>query len=314
MSKVIAILVADLHLQTTPPPARAGGDWWQQMADSLGQVNALAKLYECPVIAAGDIFNKWDADGNSASARLITFAMQHLAGWYVLPGQHDLPHHRYDLIEKSAYWTCAATAGGFFNLEKDGVYDLPGGLTVYPFPWGCEVTPPENPKGGRVHLAVIHAYVWGKADDAYPDAPADAQLPAWRTRLAGYTAAVFGDNHRPCEGRTGGCLAFNPGSLMRRYTDQADHKPSVGLLRADGTITRHYLSTAGESFAVCLGGGVVPYLAAAVAADPALAEFTRSLGDLGEGGLDFTAALLRHLETCAPSPAAKALLLAALGR
>ena len=65
-SDVIAILCSDVHLSDKPPVARSTEpNWMKAQEHVLVQVNDLAKTYSCPVVCAGDIFDKWDSSPGS---------------------------------------------------------------------------------------------------------------------------------------------------------------------------------------------------------------------------------------------------------
>ena len=54
------------------------------MQRSLEQIRDLQKEFDCPVICAGDIFDKWNSP-----PELINFAYDNLPEIYAIPGQHD---------------------------------------------------------------------------------------------------------------------------------------------------------------------------------------------------------------------------------
>ena len=99
--KIVAIVCADIHLSSKAPVWRSNEpDWFAAMLKPLKQLVQLQAELECPVLIAGDIFDRWNA-----SPELINFAMKYLpiVDTYAIPGQHDLPLHNYEDMEKSAY-------------------------------------------------------------------------------------------------------------------------------------------------------------------------------------------------------------------
>lgn len=242
MPDVWGILASDIHLQARPPVARSGEpDWFAAMAHPLAQIRDLADEHGCPVVYAGDIFDRWNAP-----PEVINFALERLPHGYAIPGQHDLPHHSYPDIKRSAYWTLVE-AGQLENLVP-GVPLVAGHLALHGWPWGHAIEPPRGPSAaGLLQVAVVHAYVWTKGT-GYPGAPQTARLGAYRKALAGYDVAVFGDNHKGFIATPPGPWVCNCGGLMRRKTDERDYRPGVGLILSDGTVKRHYLDTEGEAF------------------------------------------------------------------
>ena len=312
MSEVVAVACADIHLSHSPPQARAAEpDWYAAMRRPLEQLHAVSEEHQAPIVCAGDIFHKWNSP-----AELINFSLKY---WppdtVVIPGQHDLPNHRLEDVDKSVYWTLVQGHGQIRGLEYGGEYTaLPGNAFVVGFPWGTEVgdvlrgrVPGMGRERGRVLLiALIHAYVWSNKTNAYLGVTPQAAVPGWKDRLAGYDVAVFGDNHKPFEAKAGGCRVFNCGGFMRRHADEIAHRPSVGLIHADGTVTRHYLDCSEDKFTdeAHRAGEIL------TGDDPALAEFIADLGDAGAPeALDFSAAVRRYIEETKPPAAVAGLLL-----
>lgn len=231
---IIGKLISDIHLTLKPPIARAGEkDWLATQAGYLRQVAELEPT-NAPIVCAGDIFDKWNS-----SAELINFAIANLPFMYAVPGQHDLPYHAYEDKHRGAYWTLVE-AGAIANLEPGNPVHLKNKLVLHGFPWGHEITAVPNTFGPRIHLAVVHKYLWtGKCK--YPGAPDDASLANTRGLLRSYDAAVFGDNHKGFLSNERWPAVINCGAFMRRNTDEIDYSPRIGLLLSNGKIKIHYL-------------------------------------------------------------------------
>lgn len=283
MPRVRAILVSDLHLQQRPPLARScEPDWFDAMARPLAEIRGLLRKHKAPVIYAGDIFDRWNA-----GPEVINFALRRLPRGFAVPGQHDLPNHDYDQMERSAYGTLVA-ADHLVNLPPGEPYEVAPGLTVTGFPWGVDPHPHERPKGCTdITVAVIHRFIWTKGT-GYPGAPEEAHLKAIRRKLKGYDVAVFGDNHKGFLVPDGPTKIINCGGMMQRKTDEADYRPGCGLLHYDGTITRHYFNTTRDV--------IIEYTEGESAVERLLdmSAFVGHLRELGEDDeLDFRAAVTR---------------------
>lgn len=284
---VVGIAISDLHLSMTPPLARAGEpDWFAAMKRPLDQVKEMRERYKCPVVCAGDIFDRWNAP-----AELINFAIKNLPFMYAVPGQHDLPLHNYADIKRSAYWTL---------VEAQKVIDIKPGVPVPAgdymlldgYPWGFEVKPCKaNHIIGGYNVAVVHAYCWTKKT-SYPGAPMTHHLGAFKKKLRGYKVALFGDNHAGFLVKDDeGTHVLNCGGFMRRKSDQADYEPKVGLLWSNGDVTRVRLDTSQD---VMIDRGKI---VKAVNDDPAfLASFLDSVNDLCETNVNFGQAVLQYIE------------------
>lgn len=280
--------------------ARAG-DWMASQADHLMQLRAKQEEHKVPIVYAGDIFHKWNP-----SPKLINFAMQYLPKGYGIPGQHDLPFHSYDDIEKSAYWTLVieGTICDLAPHESPVAYDVlrerSAGCRVrlHPFPWGFDVIPwggEEDYPDITINLAVIHSYIWC-AGQAYSGAPEDKKVMAWRSKLKGYDCALFGDNHKSflIQGQRGvRPTIYNHGNFLRRSVDERDTFPEIGVLYSDGSViperldlerdewSDHVPTTSGEEDADIVG----------------VDEFVKELKTLGVAAVDFKRAVKRFAQS-----------------
>lgn len=261
--QVIALLVSDLHLSHQKPSIRAEPDWYSVQKAYLKQLEDLRPAWDVPIICGGDVFDK-----AVANSELINFCIDNMPEMYAVPGQHDLKYHSWEEWEKTAFCTMAKV-GKLKMLSEHHPTQLawqnfpnPMQLMVYGYGWGKEVHPPipclaAHPRDDgfpTINLAVCHRYVWipGKS---YPDAPKQGRLGKVQKEFKGYDAVLFGDNHcgwiqgGSASGECGdGSTFFNPGSFMRRKSDEIYHKPCVGFLKADGSIERRFLDCSGDRF------------------------------------------------------------------
>ena len=283
-----AILVSDIHLQANAPVCRAGEpDWFAAMTRPLQELAALQKHHGgAPILYAGDIFDQWHA-----RPEVINFALTNLPQGYAVPGQHDLPDHNYAEIHRSAYWTLVE-AGCIQNLGPGERHiiktpdKLP--LAVYGFPWGCPIHSCEETVVA-LRVAVVHSFIWQK-DAGYIGAPVDRMVGACKNMFRGYTAVAFGDNHKGFIADGDGVAVCNCGGLMRRKIDERNYRPGVGLLHADGAITRHYLDITEDHFAA------MTEAEEAVAQVLDMSAFVDGLRNLETNdALDFIAALKRFI-------------------
>jgi len=257
MNDIIAVLCSDIHLSLKAPIARsAEPDWLEVIKRSLDELSSVAEKYDVPIACSGDVFDRWNP-----TPELINFAIEHLPTMYAIPGQHDLKNHRYDEIEKSAYWTLVK-ASIVKDIKKP--YLVNNQLSLHPFPWGFDITPMKSGWDHTINLAVIHSYVW-TTGHSYPGADKNQIAGKYYEKLKGYDAAVFGDNHsgfiikndihawgdsdsKGYTSRERTQYIMNCGTLMRRHINEIDYKPQIGLLHSDGSITPHFLDTSKDLF------------------------------------------------------------------
>jgi len=208
------ILTSDWHLLEKNPICRIDDlvetQWWK-----VQFIKDLQTSYNCPVIHAGDLFDKW-----KPSPWLLTMTMVFMPKmFYTVLGNHDLPQHNIDNVFKS----------GVRTLIEAGKILMDIGIGKGN--WGQE---PDDIKLFNRRIAVLHKQVYrGKKPYGW-----SGGTPAIKflMQYPQFDLIVTGDNHKPfveeCEGR----LLVNPGSLLRLEADQIDHKPRIYLWDA-GTNT-----------------------------------------------------------------------------
>lgn len=237
--KVRAILCSDMHLSHTAPVGRsAEPNWYDAQARMLDQLRALQEEHDVPIICAGDVFDRWNPPPS-----LINFAIRYMPPMWSIPGQHDLPNHRYDLVHNSAYWTLVESHV-LRNLY--GAVPLTPGLEIIARPWECKWDEPPPEKDIR-RLLVTHSYIHKKAH-GYHGAPEDQKVSGYADRLKPYDVAHFGDNHSPFQAKCNGCQVVNTGTMMQRKRDERAYAVGVNLLLYDEqlddiSIQRHYFDT-----------------------------------------------------------------------
>jgi len=240
-AKIAAIVVADIHLSATAPVWRSTEeDWYKAMARPLTELRDLQHKYDCPVICAGDVFDRWNSP-----PELINFALDHLPkDFYAIPGQHDLPYHNYKEGGKSAYWTLVK-AGRIIPLEDytHGMRLPHSNIIIQGFVFNEEITPLRKPDTKHKYIAVSHAYIW-MPGASYANAPEKKKVSRTgmeRKKWRGWDAVIYGDNHIGFATKVDKTLIYNCGGFMRRKSDEEALRPRVGLLTTKGDILVHSL-------------------------------------------------------------------------
>ena len=286
---IVALLAADLHLSEKPPIARScEQSWFAVMERQLAQLRELQAKYQCPVLCSGDIFDKWNS-----SAKLINFALESLPDLYAIPGQHDLKYQRYADIKETAFYTLVKARK--ISLIRPGRPVAVGSLRLHGFPFGYEVEPLAKAHGLALEVAVVHQYIWTK-NTGYPGAPRSQRLAAYGKRLQGYSAAVFGDNHKGFQAIIGKNIQeeiqiCNCGTFLRRKRDEIAYQPQIGLLHDDGRISRHVLDCSADQFLA------VEKIQSSTKDELAMAGFLQELEHLTDKALDFSGAVLHFLDS-----------------
>ena len=282
---VIALAAADLHLGDMVPVARSAEACWETaQIRSLKQLSKYQRRYQCPVLIAGDVFDK-----PVVHPWCINMALKYLPEQcYAIPGQHDLLHHNYSDVRLGAYWTLVEGCR-VQNIEPGRPVEvgIPHPIRVHGFPFGIPVKPLKQPHDMFIEVALVHDYIWLGEETAYPGAPVEKRLSKERRKsLEGYEVAIFGDNHRGWLGTDSTIL--NCGCFQRRKADERNYQPVVGLIMSDGSIKRKRLDVSEDRW-------IDNVADAETLVGSNCADFIRELDALGDAALDFAQAVKRRL-------------------
>jgi len=308
---VVGIAASDLHFSHVPPVARsAEKSWYRAQRRCLDQLRQLKQEFNVPIIYAGDITHTWHE-----RAELVNFLLEYMPEGYGIAGQHDLPNHVLSDIQRSVFWTLVK-AGKIRYLEPGVPYPVER-LILHGFSWNVPIVPcPTPPNDVCLNVALVHAFVW-KAGHAYDGATEDKLVGKYADVLQGYDVAVFGDNHIGFTSkakRDDGTVTSicNTGSFMRRNSDEVDYQPCIGLIKADGSVTRKPLDCRRDKFieksVIDKTGGIL--------LEAGLKEFVSELqGDAKHGAvsIDFKEAVRRRLEMIHPEQDVEKLVLEMIG-
>jgi len=320
---LVALACSDWHFWHKPPVARsAEEDWYAAMLRPVEQLKKLSCVMEkkdgggfsyadTPIICAGDVFDKWNPN-----PELVNWCIKHMPVVYAVPGQHDLCHHSYADVRKTAYWTLVE-AGKIIHLRTGKPVEVTSRgsiLRLHGFPWGKEIKPlsKDATNALAIDIAVVHKYVWDSEATKYSGAAEEASVSVLRKKLKGYDVSVFGDNHKRFlrylkwnDGRT--TTLLNCGAFMKRKQDERDYEPSVGLIYSDGSVERAPLDCSQDKFT-----DVDEMFGEAFRSVTGLQTFIDELCSLGDHALDFGEAVRQVLKQGTVEEGVKSIILTAL--
>jgi predicted phosphodiesterase len=224
--KPTAILCSDFHLREDTPICYTG-DYQEEQWRCVDFISDLQRKYDCWVFHGGDLFDKW-----KPSPWLLRQAILHLpTQFHTCYGQHDLPQHSLDLINKCGINVLEAA-------KKLTVVGTHWGQTPSDEPnfWYENTMIGSKPKG----ILIWHKLVY-KGEAPFPGATG-GQASMILRKYPLYDLILTGDNHMTCTATYGDQILVNPGSMMRMDADQFDFKPSVFLWFAEtNTIEQIFL-------------------------------------------------------------------------
>lgn len=231
-----AIICADIHSQDKTPECRTD-DFIETQKRKITFISDLQDSYGgIPIFNAGDLLDTW-----KSSPEVLGWLIRKLKNFYTIAGQHEMPYHNIDLINKSGLDVLDAAGSvkivkSIKNIVSNTV--TTGGMAlkivIRGFHWGKPLEPYTGQSGGnsgsyKVALCHILTYL---GREPWPDSMAE-RATSVLNKLKGYDLIVTGDNHKPFVVEHKGQLLVNPGSLFRLTADQIDHKPRVYLWYAE---------------------------------------------------------------------------------
>lgn len=232
-----AIICSDIHLRLDTPECRTD-NFLEAQSRKLQFISDLQQQHECPVLCGGDIFHHW-----KASPQLLGMACRELPRHFItIPGQHDLPAHSIENIERAGIDVLCA-ADKIIMLSPTTELDIVLGdcVNISGFPWGEELCGTVNP---GVNVALIHYLVFQGAEPFPGAAAVGGTAKSIIRQMPGFQLIVSGDNHQTFVERVGNTLLVNPGSMMRTTAAQVNHRPCIFLWYADtNEVTQVFLPT-----------------------------------------------------------------------
>jgi putative phosphoesterase len=223
------IITSDWHLRDTTPICRVD-DFETTQWRKVDFISRLQRRLKCPVIHAGDLFEKW-----KPSPYLLAKTIEHLPkDFYTIYGNHDLPQHNIELKNRC----------GVYVLEKANVLTVIDGRH-----WNVDYN--ENQwfeiEGRKIHMAHIMTYQGKTPYPGCTDTPASGLLRKYKD----FDLIITGHNHMQFVEKHNGRLLLNPGSLTRQSSNERGWKPCVWVWCAkDNSLEQVFLPVESDAVQV----------------------------------------------------------------
>lgn len=230
----LAIFCADLHITDKAPICREQEEFMKAVVDKITFLRKLQRQHKCPIVVAGDFFNK-----HNPSHYLLGLVLRMWPRWsktYVVAGQHDLPANSIAQLERSGLEVlCSAGRVSFLSRERPTYHTYNNScetLLLDGRSWGEElpmIYPYES--GPYAPILVMHKHVI-HGRKPWPGCTSPQAKNLLRELPKEYQVIVTGDNHIPFVYESEDeRMVINPGSMLRMSADQKLHKPRVYLWR-----------------------------------------------------------------------------------
>jgi len=225
MSKYI--ITADWHLRSQRPRCRLDDNWLETQWNALGQIIDYANEYEADVIVIGDIFHSTNETTNEVIGLVQEVAL-HLERFgkslYILAGNHDLPQHNLDNINRSAFQILLNSK----NINHLDQLDI----------WRSDECNKMKISASNFGAAdILNTEIVFKHILCFPEnerIPPNDKIVKPSELFAQFENAKYiftGDYHRQFVYTKGKKKKLiNPGCLLRQAADMMDYEPSVTLI------------------------------------------------------------------------------------
>lgn len=213
------ICTADWHIRATKPRCRIDSDWIQTQRQALAQIVKISRNKKAPVMVVGDLFHS-NSDTSFECIQMVQQMADELGELYILAGNHDLPYHSSENLEKSAI-------GVLLNSNKVHL--------IKEFYEGISASNFDEKDDKNAEIVFKHTLV-------FPDAksiPPNCDGTTAKELLEEFPKAEYiftGDYHHNFHYEKNGRHVVNSGCLLRQASDFKDYQCGVYFVDTDNNI------------------------------------------------------------------------------
>ena len=211
------IISADWHIRATRPRCRIDNDWLETQRKALRQVLEISDKKGAPIMVVGDLFHS-NSDTSFECINMVQKLADMAGGLYILAGNHDLPYHNSENLDKSAI-------GVLFNSENIfKIEDYSDKFSAGNF----------DEERLSMPYMFIHTLTIPKSENA---GFVDCETP--ESLLEKYPTAKWiftGDYHHNFCYHKKGRYVINSGCLLRQASDMKDYQCGVYFVDTDEEI------------------------------------------------------------------------------
>lgn len=202
------IITADWHIRNTRPRCRIDEDWIKTQQKALNQIAEICENKNAPLMVVGDIFNS-NSDTSFECINMVQKLADYIGGIYILAGNHDLPYHSSENIDKSAIGVL---------LQSENVFKIED--------YSDEFSAPnfDEERNSMLYMFIHTLTIPSK------DKPDFIQCETPESLLEKYPTAKWiftGDYHKNFVYEKNDRYVINPGCLIRQVSDMKNYQSGV---------------------------------------------------------------------------------------
>ncbi len=233
------ILTADWHLRATRPRCRTDENWIETQRNALAQIKKISVKKNAPVFVVGDLFHS-NSDTSFECIQLVQSLADELGELYILAGNHDLPYHSSENINKSAIGILL-NSNNIASIREFNLWVLNHKDVT------CSCSNFDEVDNKDAEIVFKHTLV-------FPDLkslPPNVNAITAKELLEEFPNAKWiftGDYHRNFHYEKNGRHVVNPGCLLRQASDMKNYKCGVYYVDTDENIVEFVPIIDNESF------------------------------------------------------------------
>ena len=220
------IITADWHIRATRPRCRIDEDWIQTQQKALDQIVQISNKRGASVFVVGDLFHS-NSDTSFQCIQMVQDVALELGSLYVLAGNHDLPYHSSENIEKSAI-------GVLFNSSH--IFQIRDFFESWKWNTDEKISYSASnfDKQDYVNAKFVFKHIL-----CFPDVksmPPNVDAITAKELLEKFPNAKYiftGDYHHNFHYEKNGRHVVNPGCLLRQAGDMKDYQCGVYYVDTD---------------------------------------------------------------------------------
>lgn len=216
-----AIITADWHIRATMPRCRIDADWMETQKKALRQILNISDKKKAPIFVVGDIFHS-NSDTNFECVNMVQKLADIAGGLHIIAGNHDLPYHSSENIERSAVGILLNSNNVCLIAEYMDKLDE--------FSFSASNFDEQDNKNAEV----VFKHVLVFPDDKSLPPSLDALTAADLLNEFPKAKWIFtGDYHHNFHYKKNGRHVVNPGCLLRQASDMKDYQCGVYFVDTD---------------------------------------------------------------------------------
>lgn len=215
------IITADWHIRATRPRCRTESNWIETQRNALNKIIKISKEKKAPVMVVGDLFHS-NSDTSFECIQMVQEMAKKLGELYILAGNHDLPYHSSENINRSAIGIL---------LKSENV------STIKKYFIAFDVSASNFDEEDNEDAEMVFKHVLTFPDEK--SIPPNVDAITAKDLLIEFPEAKWiftGDYHHNFHYEKNGRHVVNPGCLLRQVSDMKDYQPGIYFVDTDEEI------------------------------------------------------------------------------